>query len=191
MKIFNIAVSVIVILVIGTFITILLMNKDPMLNDVHNHADIRIFLNGEPYNLNQSKYISEKDNTLNPFMHLHDNDGDVLHQHISDGSLEEFFSSINMQFSKDCFVLDNATSYCNNGHSTLQMFVNGKENDKFEKYVFRDLDRILITYGSEQSLINQQIAQVTDKACIQSGKCPERGLPGNESGCTMQGGCDA
>ena len=191
MKIMNIVAGIVVIVLVGSFAAIVLLNRKPMLDDVHYHADFKVFLNKEAYDFNQSKYMSSENHTLNPFMHLHDNDGNIIHQHISDGSLREFFSSLGMQFSKDSFVLDNGTAYCNNENAKLQMFVNGKNNDQFEKYVLNDLDRILITYGSEQNLINEQMALVTDKACIQSGKCPERGVAGNESGCTTQGGCKA
>ena len=180
---------------IGILLLIVLLlhaQKDPLLNDVHNHADIRIFIHNEPYNLNQSKYMSPKNNAKSPFMHLHDNDGDLIHQHISDGNLGLFFESIGLNFTSHCFTLDNGTAYCNDEKNKLRMYINGHENKQYERYIFKDLDRILITYGSADSAqILDQINKVTDKSCIQSGTCPERGLPGNESGCTREGGCDA
>ncbi len=180
---------------IGILLLIILLlhsQQVPLLNDVHNHADIKIVLNNEPYNLNQTKYMSPKNNAKSPFMHLHEDDGDILHQHISDGSLGLFFESISMNLSSECFILDNKTAYCNNEESQVRMYVNGRENKLFERYIFKDLDRILITFTKPDiASIQEQISKVTDKACIQSGKCPERGMPGNESGCTTEGGCDA
>ena len=149
---------------------------NPDNQDFHIHADFKVYLNGIPYNFSKEKYMSEEDESI----HLHDMDGDIIHMHKEGTTLEEFFSSLGMQFTKDCFVLDNKTKYCNSKKNTLKMYVNGKKNTQFQNYVFNDLDRILISYGNETNLTNQ-MDSVTDKACIQSGSCPERGTASEES----------
>ena len=163
----------------------------PILGDVHNHADFKIYIHNEPLNFAQEKYMSDKDKTLSNFIHVHDMDGDVIHQHMSTIKLKEFFKSIGMELNNDCFVTDDGTKYCNEGNKTLKMFVNGNLQNDIENYEFKDLDRILISYGNDdQATIQKQIESVTDKACIQSQKCPERGKPHNESTCITGGTTD-
>ena len=42
----------------------------------------------------------------------------------------------------------------------------------------QDLDRILVAYGNEnEKTLQTEITSVSDKACIYSLKCPERGTP--------------
>ena len=182
------------VLLLGAIILIALnQNKTPMLGDAHEHSDFKVYLNNEAFDFSQDTYMSKKpgsDEQLSPFVHLHDNIGYIIHKHIQGVTLGEFFNTLNMKFSSTCFILDNDTEYCNDKDNTIKMYVNGKINNKFEKYEFKDLDRILITYGNEnESIIKKQIESVTDEACIQSEKCPERGKPNPESSCTTTGKC--
>jgi hypothetical protein len=154
----------------------------------HTHADFRVFLNGTHLDFTNEKYMSSKNNSINSRVHLHDMDGDVIHHHAKNVTMADFFITLNMAFNSTCFVTDEALSFCNDGKK-LRMFVmhaNGtwKEEPEMERYVFEDLDRILITYGNPEDPISDQLSSVTDKACIQSEKCPERGKPSDESTCS-------
>jgi hypothetical protein len=94
----------------------------------------------------------------------------------------DFFTSLGIEFNKDCFILDTGERYCSEGDKKLQFFVNGAENNQFDNYEFSDLDRLLITYGDTSSeVIQKQISSVTDQACLYSEKCPERGKPPTEN----------
>ncbi|MGV8084843.1 MAG: hypothetical protein ACP5N9_01165 [Candidatus Bilamarchaeum sp.] len=187
------------IIVIGFFIFFILNQKSQpgLLGEIHNHADFKVYLNGNQYNFSQEKYMTNKNLTLSNFVHLHDLNGDLIHQHIKGISVGEFFDSINMTFNLTCFKLDNGTSYCNNGISTLKMYVktdkgSWNRNHDLDHYEFNDLDKILITYGYEDyETVKDQMATVTDRACIESGKCPEKGLPSDESSCVSGKDCIA
>ena len=51
-----------------------------------------------------------------------------------------------------------------------------------EKYEFKDLDRITLSFSdSDFSPTTKQISEVTDRACVYSEKCPERGKPPTEN----------
>ena len=51
------------------------------------------------------------------------------------------------------------------GNKKLKLFVNGKENNEFENYVFKKLDKILISYGNDSGEeINNQLASITNFA---------------------------
>jgi hypothetical protein len=152
----------------------------------HTHADFKVYLEGAPYNFSQPKYMSTDESRLSDIVHLHDMDGDVIHHHARNVTLADFFGSLDIMFNSTCFVLDDGASYCNSDDKILRMFVRHEggeweSNTEMENYVFADLDQILITYGTIGERTTNQKASVTDKACIQSEKCPERGEPTDSS----------
>ncbi|MBI5227236.1 hypothetical protein HY988_01490 [Candidatus Micrarchaeota archaeon] len=172
--------------------------KIPVLGDVHMHSDFKVYINGEAVNFSQQKYMSKEGHEINQFMDIHDGEGGVIHKHISSGTLDLFFQSLNMSLGSSCFKLDNGTSYCNNKNSTMKMFVKAEKgewlvNNEFGNYSPGDLDRILISYGLENfSELRKQMESVTDRACISSKKCPERGTPADENeSCSGTGPCIA
>ena len=88
------------------------------------------------------------------------------------------------------FLFLTIPTFNNNDKKTLKMYINGELNKEFSNYEFKDLDKILISYGNEdEKQIKKQIDSVTDKACIQSEKCPERGLPTPEASCSSNEIC--
>ena len=89
-----------------------------------------------------------------------------------------------MKLNSTCLMLDDETSYCNEGDKVLKIYVNGKHNDEFESYDIQDEDKILLSYGGEsEEEIREQIGAVSDEACIYSLKCPEKGSPPEEATC--------
>jgi len=139
--------------------------KTGILGSQHIHADFKIDLNGEPLNFANNKYYMKSS-----FLHLDDNQNKedasgVLHMHATGVPLWIFFKSIGMDFNKYCITLENKEKFCTDGNKKLKFFVNGKENNDFENYVFNNLDKILISYGSEsEEEIKNQFASITDFA---------------------------
>ncbi len=175
-----------------TAVAFFLSQQPSVHGEVHIHADFKVYLKGTAMDFSVPKYQTDANNSLSPFVHLHDGDGNVIHVHYADITLGEFFESLQMKLDSSCFESDTRERYCTNTQKKLKLFVNGVFNSEFDHYKIRDLDRILVTYGNEsEAQIQAQIASVTDKACIQSGQCPERGVPGDESNCTTGGGCIA
>ncbi len=163
-------------------------DAQPLLGDVHEHADFKVYLNGEAYDFAEDKYMSTEEAPLNPFTHVHDGEGEVIHKHMSGVTLGSFFESLGMEFTADCFMLDSGESYCTDSTHTLQFFVNGAENAEFADYEFHDADRLLITYGAPTpEQLQSELDSVSDRACIFSETCPERGSPPDESSCTGSG----
>lgn len=150
---------------------------------IHKHADIAIYVNNRKIDLSKEKFQSSEDDRKHKHSHHHDNVGNIIHQHKSGITLGEHFKSLGMKFTDECLKLANGQEYCNNENNSLKFFVNGERNTEYGDYVFKDLDRILISYGPklDSNNIEWQLKQVTDKACIYSGKCPERGKPPEES----------
>ncbi len=125
----------------------------------HIHQDFKVYLDGKQIDFSQAKY-----QVRGPQVHVEDRDGDVIHVHATGVPIGMFFDSLGMNFNKDCFKTDSGTSYCNNDNNTLKFYVNNISNSEFDKYVLRDLDKILISYGSENESVTKQLDSITDKA---------------------------
>ena len=166
-------------------------------DDFHAHADFVVYILGQKYDFGLPQFVSDENNSLSERVHIHDLSGNIMHMHARDITLKEFFQSLGWKYENGCIDTIDYDTFCNGGNievpdSTLKLklYVNGELNIQNENYIPKDLDRILITYGNETpEQIQQQINSITDESCIQSGKCPERGSPSNESGCTTAGGC--
>lgn len=140
-----------------------------VLGSQHIHADWKIYINGKALDEEFFMPIAEahekamKDSnveTTSSFIHVHEapapeKTGDVLHMHATGVPLWIFFKSVGMEFDENCLTLPNQEKFCNDGVSTLKFYVNGKPNSQWENYVFTDLDKILISYGSETDLASQ------------------------------------
>ena len=143
--------------------------KIGILGSQHIHADWKIYINGKLLDFAENKYFMRSS-----FMHLDDNKNQqdasgVLHMHATGVPLWVFFKSIWMDFSKDCITLDNKEKFCNDEDKNIKFFVNGKENSEFENYVFKNLDKILISYGNDnEEEIKNQLNSITDFAKLHS-----------------------
>ncbi len=144
----------------------------------HIHADFLVIVNDTKVNLSGDEYMSKADKVLHPGVHLHDNKDDVIHFHARDITLVEFLSSLDITLTKDCLTIADTTS-CTSDEKSLLLFVNGQDQtDTVENYVPQDNDRILLYYGIPNNpQLNSYLTEVTDRACMYSGTCPERGTP--------------
>lgn len=123
---------------------------------VHEHADFALYANGRKFNLSNVMY-DEK----NPDIHIHDGNGEIIHKHTAGATMGTFISSLGIPV------------------KPTVMYVNGKKYDRsWDGYSFYDLDQIVL---STTELAVNQITSVSDKACIYSEKCPERGKPPTEN----------
>lgn len=148
----------------------------------HAHFDFKVIINGKALDFAQAKYQSVDKKDLDEWIHFHNSNGNIVHIHKRGIKLGEFINSLKMNLTSTCFTLDTGEKFCNQGGSTLKMFVNGKENNQYDQYVPQDIDRLLISFGSDsQKALQAQIDSVTDNACMYSLKCPERGKPPTEN----------
>ena len=149
------------------------MRHTPYYNETHIHADFAVHLDGTQIAMTADAYQSDGTVARHGFLHLHDNDGTVLHIHAKRQSFADFLGSVGIRLDADCLYVRNTITCRGDG---LQMFVNGEPYTRaFDRYEPRDLDRILLTDSTDTETAERELASVTDKACIQSGICPERG----------------
>jgi len=131
----------------------------------HIHVDYKVYLNGQDVDFAKREYMVKA-----PHVHIESMDGDVIHVHATGVTIGEFFRTLGMKFTKDCFVLKPQPKFCTEGDKTLKFYVNGQPNELYDDYLPSDLDQLLISYGSDSPEdIQKQIASVTDKARKESG----------------------
>ena len=141
-------------------------------NDTGYLIKIKV-LDGTRIEMTAAAYQSDIDVARHGFLHLHDNEGDVLHIHAKRQSFADFLGSVGITLDDDCMYVRNTIKCRGDG---LRMFVNGEQYTRaFDRYIPEDLDQILLTDSTDAEVVESEIAGVTDKACIQSGICPERG----------------
>lgn len=144
-----------------------------ILDSQHVHADWKVYINGKQLDFSDKSHMDRMRNNLpvSSFIHV-DSDapapektGDILHMHATGVPLWIFFESIGMNLNEDCITLENKEQYCSDADKKLKFYVNGKLNDEFENYVFKDMDKILVSYGDgSEEEIKQQLASITDFA---------------------------
>jgi len=153
------------------------VNPDPN----HTHADFAVFVDGQQLDFSDPKYMSSEQKHLHKHLHLHDGIGTVIHRHEPGLTLGEFFSSLGLRMTKNCVTLDDKQRFCDHGNNRWRMIVNGEERVFDPSYVFKDMDKILLSYNASDTLWEIEWQQVTNDACLYSKTCPERGEPPTEN----------
>lgn len=154
--------------------------------DLHYHADIAVFINGQKLDFSSSKYQSSAANRLHTYIHFHDGNGTLLHIHKSGLTLRDLFRSWGGDLTNNCLVLGKA-HFCSNLFSGLKLYVNGRRIWLPTFYQPQDLDQILLSFGPWLGDTAGEIVQLTNQACIYSLKCPQRGEPPSENCLALPG----
>jgi len=121
------------------------------LGSEHVHAAFAVKINGEKLDFSQEKYQVQSQ-----YIHVENNDGNTLHRHATGVPVGEFFASLGMNVTDSCFTLENKTSYCSDGNSNLEFYVNGNKTNSIANYILKEDDRILIVYGNKNAMETQQ-----------------------------------
>lgn len=155
----------------------------------HEHADFALWIRGKKFDFNQPQFISTETKELSDDVHIHAPRTTVVHVHRARTTWDEFFTSLGFQ-------LNDSTLSATRGKASLKLptgevltegngekftfYVNGVKVDGVARMNITDLDRVLISFGNQtDAQIADELAQVTDQACIPSEKCLDR-IPAGE-----------
>ena len=131
------------------------IQKRRVLGNEHVHAGILVKIFGDTFDFTQPSY-----QISSPYIHFEGKEGFTIHRHASDIVLDELFNSIGIELNENCFVFPDGKSFCSNSDYSLNYFINNQQVNDIQKYVIKNNDRILISYGSEIQEINKQLAQL-------------------------------
>jgi hypothetical protein len=159
---------------------------------IHQHADFALYIRGQRFDFHQDRFVSKEGSDIGFSAHIHDPRYSVVHVHLSGTTWDEFFRSLGFELvdptvpgtkpETTCLKVPGGEKLCNNDRETFKFYLNGVKVDGVSFLDIHDLDRMLISYGSEtdEQVRQQQLPQVTDEACIPSELCKER-IPQNET----------
>ena len=129
------------------------------LGSTHIHADVKVYINGQSIDFSQRKY-----QLASSFIHFEEGIGDVVHVHATGMTMGHLLKTLKSDLNNNCLVLE-SQNYCNEKNKKLKFYVNSHQNNEFDNYVIKDLDKILVSYGSENdSEIQKQLASITNLA---------------------------
>ena len=138
---------------------LLLLTGIGPLRSTHQHADIKVYINGNAVDFSQKKY-----QLAARFIHFEEGIGDVVHTHATGLTIGHLFRSLGGNLNNNCVVLEK-NNYCSEGSNKLRFYVNGNPSNEFDNYVIKDLDKILVSYGAESEAdMQKQLNSVTNLA---------------------------
>jgi len=125
--------------------------------EFHIHVDFKVYINDRVIDFSNSMYHLKAKS-----VHVEDGIGELVHVHKEGVTIGDFFETLDIEFNKTCIIIPIEGSYCNVGDKRLSFYVNGIENEEFESYETKDLDKILVSYGEGD--IKEQLDSITSLA---------------------------
>lgn len=155
------------------------------LTPIHNHLDLKIYLNNIPLNLSQRNYMDQS-----PIVHFHPtvkvepNDvpgipvGDILHIHKGNVTIHDFLKTLDLDNKTKEILDDNSNG--TNKPTSISVYVNGDLQKEGLDYLMQNKDRILLSiYNIDKDKkqftheIEKQIESVTNYAGLGKDKNPQ------------------
>lgn len=149
------------------------LNAIGVLGSQHIHADWKVYVTGEPVGFSGMSHMERMRSNLpvSSFIHVDsgapppEKTGDILHMHATNVPLWILFRSLGMKLEQGSLALADGRIFKNENNKTLRFYVNGQRVDDLVNYVFKDLDKILISYGAENDPdIERQLTSMTNFA---------------------------
>lgn len=126
------------------------------LGDEHEHAAMNVIIFKDKFDFSSSAY-----QVKSPYIHFESQNGETVHRHASNVTMGYLFDTIKIKLTDECYVFPDNREFCNNSDYSLKFFVNHEPKPSIRDYVLKQGDRILISYGNENSTqISEQLAKV-------------------------------
>jgi hypothetical protein len=126
------------------------------LGDEHEHAAMNVIIFGDKFDFSTPAY-----QVKNRFIHFENHNGDTVHRHASGVTMGFLFETLNIGFTDSCFTFPDKREFCTNDEYSLKFYVNHQKVPSLLDYVLEDDDRILVSYGNENSTkIDEQLSRL-------------------------------
>jgi hypothetical protein len=126
------------------------------LGNVNIRAGILTMIYGQQFDYSSAAY-----QVKNAYIDFEKGNGETIHMHAANVTLGFLFNSLNIGLTDKCFTFPDKRSFCTNDKYSLKFFIDHHQVQNINNYVIKDNDRILISYGNENStLINAQLAKL-------------------------------
>jgi hypothetical protein len=133
------------------------------LGSTHEHAAFLVMIEGKPIDFSQDKF-----QVKSPYIHVENGVGIILHKHAAQVPVGEFFKSVGMQVTDDCFVSDGGENYCNGDGKRLRFFLDGTEYQPslVNRYILSESEKFLLFYGEDSEQAVGEALQFLDSIAI-------------------------
>jgi hypothetical protein len=157
----------------------------------HQHADFAVFIRGAQFDFSRPQFVSGEGDELDPYVHIHSPRFTVVHVHKLGVTWDYFLHSLGFKLDDPSFkaitadkttlTMPDGTVLKQSATETFKFYVNGVRVDGVSNTDIHDLDRVLISFGTESvgDVVANQLPKVTDQACIPSERCSDR-IPAGE-----------
>jgi len=126
------------------------------LGDEHEHAGMNVMIFGDKFDFSSPAY-----QVKNRYIHFENHNGDTVHRHASGVTMGFLFKTLNIGFTDSCYIFPDKRQFCTNDQYSLKFYLNHQKVPSLLDYVLQNDDRILISYGNENSTqIEEQLARV-------------------------------
>jgi hypothetical protein len=130
-----------------------------ILGDEHVHSSMLVKLHGDTFDFSSPAYQIKSS-----WIHFEAQDGTTIHRHSTGVTLGFLFETLAIGLDDKCYAFKGTggeRAFCTDDNYSLKFYVNHQPVPNLTEYVFKDGDKILISYGDEtQEEIDSQLAQL-------------------------------
>ncbi|MDE1726845.1 MAG: protein-disulfide isomerase [Thaumarchaeota archaeon] len=109
----------------------------------------------------QFDYSSPAYQIKSRYIDFEKSNGETIHMHAANVTLGFLFNSLHIGITDKCFTFPDKRDFCTDDKYSLKFFVNHRQVQDITNYVIKDNDRVLISYGNENSTqIDAQLAKL-------------------------------
>jgi hypothetical protein len=126
------------------------------LGGIHIHTGLLTLIYGQQFDYSSPAY-----QVKSRWIDFEKGNGETVHMHAANVTMSFLFDSLHIGLTDKCFTFPDKRAFCTNDKYSLKLFINHRQVEDIRNYVFKDGDRILISYGNENSTqIDGQIARL-------------------------------
>ncbi len=135
------------------------------LGDEHEHAAMKVMIFGDEFDFSSPAF-----QVKNSYIHFENHNGETVHRHASGVTLGFLFSTLKIGLTDECFIFPDKREFCTSEDYSLKFYINHQKVPSILDFVLQDGDRILISYGNENSTqIEEQLATIDAAILDRSG----------------------
>ena len=123
------------------------------LGAIHIHAGLLTMIYGQQFDYSSNAYQIKS-----PYISFQKGNGETVHAMATNVTMGALFDSVRIGLDDKCFTFPDKRPFCTDTKYTLKFYVNHHQVPDIRNYVFKDQDRLLISYGNEnETQINSQL----------------------------------
>jgi hypothetical protein len=126
------------------------------LGAIHIHAGLLTMIYGQQFDYSSTAYQIKS-----PYISFQKGNGETVHMMAANVTMGFLFDTLHIGLDDKCFTFPDKRAFCTNDKYTLKFYVNHHQVPDLKNYVFKDHDRLLVSYGNDnETQINSQLERL-------------------------------